>query len=117
MASPASPASSASSASPRPSFDHARPQTLEDLVNHFVASKRSLNSQTVLWRANDIVTSARELLEENAILAAKNASIRNIVDEQIDTFEALRRGIRVIEDEVDAEFKVPTQVHPPRPSY
>ena len=71
MASPASPASSASSGSSR-RFDQNRPQTLEDLVNHFVASKRSLNTQTTLWRANEIVNTARELLEENAILAAKN---------------------------------------------
>ncbi|ORY18110.1 autophagy-related protein 17 [Clohesyomyces aquaticus] len=106
MASPASPASSASSnSSGSRSFNPNRPQTLEDLVNHFVASKRSLNTQTVLWRANEIVTSARELLEENAILAAKNASIRNIVDEQVDALEGVRRGIDVVEADVQAEFK------------
>ncbi|KAF2655657.1 hypothetical protein K491DRAFT_598440 [Lophiostoma macrostomum CBS 122681] len=104
MASPQSPASSASSGSSR-SFNQNRPQTLEDLVNHFVASKRSLNTQTVLWRANEIVNTARELLEENAVLAAKNASIRNIVDEQVDALEAVRRGIDVVEAEVQAEFK------------
>jgi autophagy-related protein 17 len=105
MASPASPASSASSGSSR-LFDPNRPQTLEDLVNHFVASKRSLNTQTVLWRANEIVNTARGLLEENAILAAKNSSIRAIVDEQVDALEAVRRGIDVVEAEVQAEFKV-----------
>jgi autophagy-related protein 17 len=105
MASPASPASSASSGSSR-LFDPNRPQTLEDLVNHFVASKRSLNTQTVLWRANEIVNTARELLEENAILAAKTSSIRAIVDEQVDALEAVRRGIDVVEAEVQAEFKV-----------
>jgi autophagy-related protein 17 len=105
MASPQSPASSASSGSSR-SFNQNRPQTLEDLVNHFVASKRSLNTQTVLWRANEIVNTARELLEENAVLAAKNSSIRNIVDEQVDALEAVRRGIDVVEAEVQTEFKV-----------
>ncbi|KAF2464253.1 uncharacterized protein BDR25DRAFT_271944 [Lindgomyces ingoldianus] len=109
MASPDSPASlessSSSNSSSSRSFNPNRPQTLEDLVNHFVASKRSLNTQTVLWRANDIVTSARELLEENAILAAKNASIRNIVDEQVDALEGVRRGIDAVEAEVQAEFK------------
>lgn len=112
MASPESPASSVSSGSSR-AFDQSRPQTLEDLVNHFVASKRSLNSQTVLWRANDIVNSARELLEENAILAAKNSSIRTIVDEQVDALEAVRRGIDVVEAEVQAEFKVICTAIPP----
>lgn len=105
MASPESPASSVSSGSSR-IYDQNRSQTLEDLVTHFVASKRSLNTQTVLWRANEIVNSARELLEENAILAAKNSLIRNIVYEQVDTLEAVRRGVDVIEAEVQAEFKV-----------
>lgn len=108
MASPPSPASSASSVGSRRSLDADadRLQTLPDLVNHFVASKRSLNTQTILWRANDIVTSARELLEENAMLAAKNASIRNIVDQQMDALEAVRRGIDLIEADVQNEFKV-----------
>lgn len=103
MASPPSPASSASS---RLGLDHQRPQTLEDLVTHFVASKRSLQTQTILWRANEIVTSARELLEENAVLAAQNTSVRNMVDEQVDALEAVRRGIDVVEADVQAEFKV-----------
>ena len=95
----ASPASSASSASSR------RSVALDDLVSLFVASKRSLNSQTVLWRANDIVHSARELLEENAVLAAKNAALRTIIEQQADALEAVRRGIDVAEAEVQAEFK------------
>lgn len=105
-ASPPSPASSTSGASSRGSLEQNCPQTLEDLVNHFVASKRSLNTQTILWRANEIVNSARELLEENAVLSAKNAAIRNIVEEQVDALEAVRRGIDVVEADVQAEFKV-----------
>lgn len=112
MASPQSPASSTSSAASRRSFDQDqdKPQTLEHLVNHFVASKRSLNTQTVLWRANELVNTARELLEENAVLAAKNASIRNIVEQQVDGLEAVRRGIDVVEAEVETEFKVQPQL-------
>jgi autophagy-related protein 17 len=106
MTSPPSPASSTSSAGSRRSFDQNRPHTLEDLVNHFVASKRALNTQTVLWRATDIVNTARELLEENAVLAAKNTSIRNIVEQQVDALEAVRRGIDLVEAEITVEFKV-----------
>jgi autophagy-related protein 17 len=106
MAFPPSPASSTSSADSRRSFDQSRPQTLEDLVNHFVASKRSLNTQTVLWRANDIVNTARQLLEENAVLSAKNTSIHNIVEQQVDALEAVRRGIDVFDAEITVEFKV-----------
>ena len=75
-------------------------------MSHFVAAKRSLNSQTVLWRANEIVTTARELLEENAILAAKNASIRSIVDQQVETLASVLRGVDIVEAEIQAEFKV-----------
>lgn len=75
-------------------------------MNHFVASKRSLNTQTVLWRATEIVNAARDLLEENAVLAAKNTSLRNIVEQQVDALEAVRRGVDVIEAEVETEFKV-----------
>jgi autophagy-related protein 17 len=79
--------------------------TLEHLVNHFVASKRALNTQTVLWRATEIVNTARDLLEENAVLSAKNTAIRNIVKQQVDGLEAVRRGIDVVEAEVQTEFK------------
>jgi autophagy-related protein 17 len=106
MASPPSPASSTSSAGSARSYDHNRPQTLEDLANHFVASKRSLNTQTVLWRANELVNTARELLEENAVLAAKNTAIRNIAEQQVDALEAVRRGIDVVEADISVEFKV-----------
>lgn len=107
MASPQSPASPTSSAHSSTSLTHNQdqPLSLEHLVHHFVAAKRALNTQTVLFRANDLVNTARHLLQENAVLAAKNTSIRNIVDEQVDTLEAVRRGIDVIGNEVQAEFK------------
>ncbi|KAH3920444.1 hypothetical protein HBH56_004570 [Parastagonospora nodorum] len=105
MASQPSPTSSTSSVGSRRSIDQNGPPTLEDLVKHFVASKRSLNTQTVLWRANDIVNTARQLLEENAVLAAKNTSIRNLVEQQVDALEAVRRGIDVFDAEITVEFK------------
>ncbi|KAF2743354.1 RIO1-domain-containing protein [Sporormia fimetaria CBS 119925] len=103
MASFESPASSAGS-SPSNSH-HRRPQTLDDLVTHFVAAKRALNSQTSLWRANEIVTSARELLEENALLFARNSAIKALIYEQEDTLEAIRRGMHVVETDTQADFK------------
>lgn len=60
----------------------------------------------MLWRANELVHTARELLEENAVLAAKNRAIRNIVEQQVDSLEAVRRGISLVEVEVESEFKV-----------
>jgi autophagy-related protein 17 len=107
MASPGSPASSGGSKSYRDPDPYPPPAPgLEDLVSHFVAAKRALNIQTALWRANDMVTAARELLEENAILSAKNVSVRNIVDEQTDSLEAARRGMHLVQAEVQTEFEV-----------
>jgi autophagy-related protein 17 len=96
MDGPPSPAISTSSA--------ASAASLDQLVKHFVAAKRSLNTQTVLWRATKTVATARGLLEENAVLAAKNASIRSIVARQIAALGAVRRGIDVVEAEVQVGF-------------
>ena len=94
-----------SSASSTASLENNGSLTLEHLVKHFVAAKRSLNTQTVLWRATDIVNTARELLEENAVLAAKNTATRNLVEQQVDALEAVRRGVDVVEVQVQADFK------------
>jgi autophagy-related protein 17 len=96
MDGPPSPASSTSSAASSASPDH--------LVKLFVASKRSLNTQTVLWRATQTVGTARGLLEENAVLAAKNALLRSLVARQLGALEAVRRGIDVVEAEVHTGF-------------
>ncbi|KAF2492741.1 hypothetical protein BU16DRAFT_513935 [Lophium mytilinum] len=84
---------------------YAREPTLEDLVELFVASKRSLNSTTTLWRADEIVKAARQLLEENAVLSAKNSFLRCSLDDQIDNLEAVRRGVDLVEGDVKNEFK------------
>jgi autophagy-related protein 17 len=96
MDGPPSPASSTSSAASAASLDR--------LVALFVASKRSLNTQTVLWRATQTVSAARGLLEEKAVLAAKNAAIRRIVARQTGALEGVRRGLDVVEADVQAGF-------------
>ena len=80
--------------------------TLEHLVNYFLASKRSLSSTTHVWRANELVTAAREALEENAVLAAKNAFVRRAISEQVTAVEAVRTGIETVATEGKDEFKV-----------
>jgi autophagy-related protein 17 len=52
------------------------------------------------------VNTARELLEENAVVAAKNTCIRNVVEQQVDALEAVRRGVSDVEAEITVEFKV-----------
>ncbi|KAF2104130.1 APG17-domain-containing protein [Rhizodiscina lignyota] len=79
--------------------------TLEGLVNYFLASKRSLACTHHVWRANEIVTAAREALEENAVLAAKNAFVKRAISEQITAVEAVRTGVEVVAVEGKDEFK------------
>ena len=103
MSSHGSPASSASADS-NSSFN--REPTLEDLVNYFVASKRSLNTTTTLWSADEMVRSARKLLEENAVLDAENSFQRRKIDGHFHVLETLRYGIDSFENSIRTEFKV-----------
>ena len=95
--SPRSSASSTSSPSPPPSAEasvhHYEPPNLERIVQHFVSSKRSLSSANVVWRANELVTTSRGLLEELAILNAKNSFAKRGIDEQVDNLHAIREAI------------------------
>lgn len=101
-ASPSPPASPADSTSTAAS-SHAL--SLEDLVQIFVAAKRSLASQTVLWRANQVVTEARKHLEDNAVIVARICSLQTVVEEQTERMKAVRYGIDKAEGEIQSEYK------------
>jgi autophagy-related protein 17 len=79
---------------------------LEQLVEHLLASKRSLSSISLIWRAREIVDSGREALTENASLCAKNAFLRSALDKQVDSLEAIHYGASVIDAEGQNEFEV-----------
>lgn len=100
MPSPQSPTSSAGSES-----HYLQEPDLPQLVGFFVAAKRSILSTSYLLRANEIVNSARSLLEENAILAAKNSFLRSTVEEQAGTLEAIRLGVSAVGEEAWDELK------------
>lgn len=100
----ASSASSSPPASPQASFHG--PPSLESLIGHFVAAKRSLTSTNHVWRANELVTSSRALIEELAVLNAKNSFARRGVDEQIDTLHAIRDGVSNAGEGAQGEFRV-----------
>lgn len=101
MASPTSPSSSHASGSME-----AREPDLGELVNFFVSSKRSLSSASHVWRANEVVNSARELLEENAVLAAKNTFLRSAVQEQTGVLDSLRQGMEEVGQRAQDEYRV-----------
>ncbi|KAF2752603.1 hypothetical protein EJ05DRAFT_505893 [Pseudovirgaria hyperparasitica] len=78
---------------------------LPRLVGYFVAAKRSILSTSYLLRANEIVNTARDLLEENAILAAKIAFIKSTLEVQIGTLEAITHGVSAVSEEAWTELK------------
>lgn len=88
-------------ASPSRSIDE-----LERLVLHFVAAKRSLSSTALVSRAHDVVTTARGLVEETAVLTAKNAFVRHGVLEEATVLVAVRDALDSIGRETDVDFKV-----------
>jgi len=90
-------------------FDQASPSRsiddLERLVHHFVAAKRSLSSTALVSRAHHVVTTARRLVEETAVLSAKNAFVRQGVLEEANVLVSVRDGLDTIGRETDVDFK------------
>lgn len=126
MSSPAS--HSHSSASPDASQDRSATEDvipLEALVSHLLASKRSLSSISTVWRANEIVTSARSALEVSVVLSSKTTYLRDGISEQVKILRNVRGGIENIYKEAQMDFEVyihgrmvtRIQANSPRPSF
>lgn len=101
----ASEASSSPSPPASPAASFQGPPTLERLILHLVASKRSLISTAHIWRANEVVNSARSLIEENAVLRAKNTFTQRGAEEQVLTLSALRESVEEVGTVAGDEFK------------
>jgi autophagy-related protein 17 len=100
MASPPAPTSPTSS---HGSFEE---PNLSQLVEYLLASKRSLSSLSLVWRARDIVDLGRGALEENAARYAQRTYVRHAVDGQLEALEAIRHGAAVADAEGYEEFEV-----------
>lgn len=79
---------------------------LETLVVHLLASKRSLASISTVWRANEIVTSARSALTESAKLSARTGFLREGISEQVKILRKVRGGIGNVYKDGQKDFKV-----------
>lgn len=80
--------------------------SLEALVTHLLASKRSLSSISTVWRANEIVTSARSALEESVVLGARTGFLRSGISEQGKVLRKVRGGIEQVYKDGQRDFKV-----------
>ncbi|KAH8595063.1 kinase activator [Bisporella sp. PMI_857] len=98
-----------SQASLSPSASQSRPIShdipLETLVSHLLASKRSLSSISTVWRANEIVTTARSFLEESVKLSAKTGFVRNCITDQAKLLGQVRRGVENVSKDGHSEFE------------
>ncbi|KAK4982068.1 Autophagy-related protein 17 [Elasticomyces elasticus] len=103
--SPSPPASTSPSASASPNSSMHNPPTVERLVSHFLSAKRSLSSISYVRRANDMVTNARALIEESAILQAKNVFVRRGVNQQLSVLRDVRESVDRVGEDAEVQFK------------
>ncbi|ESZ95780.1 hypothetical protein SBOR_3797 [Sclerotinia borealis F-4128] len=96
---------SISSANRPSSTTHDRDIPLETLVSHLLASKRSLSSISTVWRANEIVTSAKHALEESVILNARTGFIQSGINEQLKILRKVRNSIEFVYIDGQKDFK------------
>lgn len=79
--------------------------SVETLVEHLLAAKRSLSSMTLVLRANDLSTHARQLHEESVILGAQAAFLRRGINDQTKLLLRVRRNMIRTYDSAKREFK------------
>ncbi|KAM0718601.1 hypothetical protein Q7P37_005671 [Cladosporium fusiforme] len=90
---------SSSAASPSPPTSPQAASTyqgepdLERLVSHFVAAKKSLTATQHVYRATELAATSRALIEEIAVLNAKNSYARRGVDEQLETLQSIKAAV------------------------
>lgn len=90
-----------------PSNSIPAPETsLETLVSHLLVSKRSLSSINNVWRANEIVTSARVALEESVLLSARTGFLRSGIEQEVKLLRRVRGGIEGVYKDGQKDFKV-----------
>lgn len=80
------------------------PSSLDTLVSHLVASKRSLSSIEHVWRANEIVTSTRLHLEASVITSARTSFLRAGITTQLHTLQGVHAHSKAIEAEGAEEY-------------
>lgn len=92
------------SPSPTAPLSPAPPPTLARLINHFLSAKRSLNSTSFVYRANELVTTSRALVEEISILNARNSYSTRGVQESVDVLVNIKDGIARDGEAMGGEF-------------
>lgn len=79
---------------------------LETLVSHLLSAKRALSSINTVWRANEIVTSARSALEESVILRSRSGFLQRGIEQQTRLLKKVKTGVENVYKEGQQEFEV-----------
>ncbi|KAL4749184.1 hypothetical protein BDW72DRAFT_178804 [Aspergillus terricola var. indicus] len=96
--------SSASSDHPEREAQHETGPPLETLISHLVAAKRSLSAINHVWRANEIVTSARSTSEESVVVSARTGFLRSGLNNQLRLLYNVRAEVEEISLRGRSEF-------------
>jgi len=78
---------------------------VEVLVEHLLAAKRSLSSMTLVLRANELATAARQAHEESVVLAAQAEYLRRAITDQAALLLRMRRSLQRAYDYGRRDFK------------
>lgn len=89
---------------------HGQDIPLETLVSYLLASKRSLSSISTVYRANEIVTSAKNALEESVILHARTGYMQSGINEQAKILLSVRDNVEAVYNDGQKEFNVSCEV-------
>jgi len=65
--------------------------TLDSLIPHLLASKRSLSSINHVWRAKELCTSTKSALERNAVTTARTSFLRSGIVSQLNVLSQVQR--------------------------
>lgn len=77
---------------------------LDSLISHLLAAKRSLSSISHVWRANEIVTTARTALEESVVISSRTTFLRRGLHNQIRLLFEVRSEVEDISSRGREEF-------------
>lgn len=86
---------------------------LPQLITYLLASKRSLSSISTVWRANELVTSARSSLENSVVLEARTDFLRRGISQQARVLRKVKAGVEGAYKDGVRDFQVcssPAQV-------
>jgi len=90
--------------------DSASPPTLEVLVAHLLAAKRSLSCVEQVYRANDLVIQTRQALEDQTKLIARTVFLHNGSSAQVQLLGHVLSHIRNVAQEGESDFQSVLQV-------